>query len=399
MTPDDFIRAITPFNPAVDSEKIVGTSNPKYAFNARRRSKAQEATAAAFRADVAAASKGDAAAAARCLATHDSSSPSFLDAAARVDALRASLLTVEDYNRMMSLHGMHVSEGSFLALVDQDGDGLLSFGEYMFFLTLLAVSSDQFEVAFKAMDRDGDGAVDQREFEQILSEFRDQYPQGRRLRDKDILGRDLGRAKPGGMLKMFFGVEGKNTLSLDTFLNYVKSVRRAVLELEYKHANASGSGVLTAEEWGMYLVAFAPEPLHSDLVKRANVLKEAMPGGTVPLQDFFLFTELVQRIDQLADALDAITGGRDAVSPAEFKRASEVVLSSTGRGLSLVQTQVLFNLFDTNRDGALARCEFLDIMRERNTRGLTKEKSLGGSILKAVSRLERRVKDIVSPSA
>ncbi len=114
--------------------------------------------------------------------------------------------------------------------------------------------------------------------------------------------------------------------------------------------------------------------------------------------------------------------------PAEFKRASEVVLSSTGRGLSLVQvsllllsccfypvvrcrtpnlrvvlqcplslprastplfylyppplprrsslsslqTQVLFNLFDTNRDGALARCEFLDIMRERNTRGLTK---------------------------
>lgn len=33
---------------------------------------------------------------------------------------------------------MHVSEGSFLALVDQDGDGLLSFGEYMFFLTLLA---------------------------------------------------------------------------------------------------------------------------------------------------------------------------------------------------------------------------------------------------------------------
>jgi hypothetical protein len=29
------------------------------------------------------------------------------------------------------------------------------------------VSSDQFEVAFKAMDRDGDGAVDQREFEQV----------------------------------------------------------------------------------------------------------------------------------------------------------------------------------------------------------------------------------------
>jgi hypothetical protein len=38
----------------------------------------------------------------------------------------------------MSLHGLHVSDGSFLALVDQDGDGLLSFGEYMFFLTLLA---------------------------------------------------------------------------------------------------------------------------------------------------------------------------------------------------------------------------------------------------------------------
>ena len=41
----------------------------------------------------------------------------------------------------MALHGYAVSRGSFLSLLDQDGDGLLSVGEYMFFITLLAGTS------------------------------------------------------------------------------------------------------------------------------------------------------------------------------------------------------------------------------------------------------------------
>ena len=76
--------------------------------------------------------------------------------------------------------------------------------------------------------------------------------------------------------------------------------QRAVLELEYRHANYSQSGTLTAGEWGMYLVAFAPEPSRSDLVKRAQAVGEAIPSATVPLEDFFLFTELMQRLDALS---------------------------------------------------------------------------------------------------
>ena len=58
-----------------------------------------------------------------------------------MDACRRWLLTLPTANRQMARHGHHVScEGTtdFASLVDQDGDGLLSFGEYMFFLTLLA---------------------------------------------------------------------------------------------------------------------------------------------------------------------------------------------------------------------------------------------------------------------
>ena len=34
MTPDDFIRAITPYNPAIDDWEVVGSRNEK--FNSRR---------------------------------------------------------------------------------------------------------------------------------------------------------------------------------------------------------------------------------------------------------------------------------------------------------------------------------------------------------------------------
>ena len=56
----------------------------------------------------------------------------------------------------------------FFSLADTDGDGLISFSEYLFFLMLLATPEHHFAVAFRVLDADQSGYVDMREFMQIV---------------------------------------------------------------------------------------------------------------------------------------------------------------------------------------------------------------------------------------
>jgi calcium uptake protein 1, mitochondrial len=46
----------------------------------------------------------------------------------------------------------------FCLYLDDDGNGLISWSEYSFFVTLLLTPEEDFEVAFKMFDADGNGA-------------------------------------------------------------------------------------------------------------------------------------------------------------------------------------------------------------------------------------------------
>lgn len=49
----------------------------------------------------------------------------------------------------------------------QDGDGLISFSEYIFFVTLLSIPLWEVEQTFRAIDLDGSGMVDRDEFKEV----------------------------------------------------------------------------------------------------------------------------------------------------------------------------------------------------------------------------------------
>lgn len=102
-------------------------------------------------------------------------------------------------------------------LADTDGDGLISFSEYLFFITLLSIPEKQFKIAFQMFDLDGNGSVDLNEFRQVVSMMAARTVHGQAQRTKSL--RDMQKRQK---YPQFFGDDGKGRLTLDQFSTYIK---------------------------------------------------------------------------------------------------------------------------------------------------------------------------------
>lgn len=306
---------------------------------------------------------------------------------------------------LLQLHGL----GRFRDLVDTDGDGLISFGEYVFFVTLLAVSTEQLRRTFREFDRDGSGTLDRDEFLQMMQKVRGSMDYGRQVRDRDLLGRDLGRVRTGGDLTRFFGEDGKRALSLGEFEGYVAEVRRAVLRHEFREADGDGNGWLSGAEFARLLLPFASpdqaEAWGARAQRRLVAMQDRAAGASeragqrVLFPEYERFDRLVRSQERLRAALEAAeeqsgAGGVDrewfgiaagavlrSSSPAEAAAAVRGAGAASGEkahrgaGLSAYQVEVIFALFDADGDGTLSREEFLDVVSKRASRGLSEART------------------------
>ncbi len=87
------------------------------------------------------------------------------------------------YNRNVTLDLGLDKESIFNQL---GANGLISFSDYIFLLTVLSTSRRHFEIAFKMFDLNGDGNVDAKEFEVVTNLMRNQSSMGARHRDHQV---------------------------------------------------------------------------------------------------------------------------------------------------------------------------------------------------------------------
>lgn len=105
-------------------------------------------------------------------------------------------MTSDDFFRAMTPHaGNHdpknpgsgtatlkTSANSIFKLIDANGDGLLSFQEYIFFVTILSLPEHLFRIAFDMFDRDASGKIDRSEFLQMMQAMMSKSPQASQVR-------------------------------------------------------------------------------------------------------------------------------------------------------------------------------------------------------------------------
>ncbi|KAK1684098.1 hypothetical protein QYE76_044946 [Lolium multiflorum] len=260
---------------------------------------------------------------------------------------------------------LHCAPSKFFSLFDTNTDGLISFAEYIFFVTLLSIPESNFSAAFKMFDIDLSGEIDKEEFKKVMALMRSFNRQGAAHRDGLRTGFKVGQSvENGGLVEYFFGNDGNEPLHFDKFTSFMKELHEEVIRLEFSHYDVKSVNTIPAKDFALSMVASADMNHISKLLDRADTLGNDpyLKDVRVTFEEFKAFADLRRRLGPLTMAIFAYGQVNGMLTKQDLQRAAQHVC---GVELTDRVVDIIFHVFDTNRDGHLSSEEFLRALQRR----------------------------------
>ncbi|XP_020270451.1 calcium uptake protein, mitochondrial-like [Asparagus officinalis] len=254
---------------------------------------------------------------------------------------------------------LHCAPSDFFMLFDTDNDGLISFPEYIFFVTLLSIPESSFSVAFKMFDLDHNGEIEMEEFRKVMALMRSYNRQGAGHSEGRRGGHKVGKSvENGGLLRYFFGDDGNGRLNHDKFVQFLRDLHDEIVHLEFSHYDFKSRGTISAKDFALSMVASADINHINKLLERVDELDDHpdLRNARVTLEEFKTFAELRKSLRPLTLAIFTYGKVNGSLTKQDFQRAASHVC-----GISVTDNvvDVIFHVFDANRDGSLSSDEFL----------------------------------------
>jgi len=286
----------------------------------------------------------------------------------------------EDLRRQLD----EIEVPSFFKFGSEEDLGLVSYGRFLIFVTLLSIPSEQLSVAyhmscgrnFKHPELRADG-LKYTNLDFILS---------RHVKTRDH-GYLPGHHSKTSLLRHLFGQDLERTMSFEEFQQLHSDLKREVLKLEYY--------LLSDREGGMSLVGFAkavaaltPSEYRSMYEERAENMRhlevpaeylikrepllgeeydpplETLEGFTaedcyIALEEYGSWKEALKQVELMEQAIRMYQHRDGHFTPSGLMRAAKAVANVD---LTKAQVWVLFKLFDTNADEKLQHEEFVRLL-------------------------------------
>ncbi|KAJ6849852.1 putative calcium uptake protein 1, mitochondrial [Iris pallida] len=259
----------------------------------------------------------------------------------------------------------------FFLLFDTNNDGLISFPEYIFFVTLLSIPESSFSVAFKMFDLDHNGEIEMEEFKKVMRLMQSYNRQVSRHRDGLRIGLKVGKSvENGGLMEYFFGKDGKGCLNHDKFVLFLRDLHDEIVRLEFSHYDYKSRGTISAKDFALSMVASADINHISKFLDRVDELDDhphlrdtritLEASLTIPIKTL----QLRRSLQPLAIAIFSYGKVNGLLTKNDFQRAASHVCGVT---ITDNVVDVIFHVFDANRDGSLSSEEFLMALQRRES--------------------------------
>ncbi|KAL1315252.1 hypothetical protein HN51_042024 [Arachis hypogaea] len=260
---------------------------------------------------------------------------------------------------------LRCAPSEFFMLFDVNGDGLISFKEYIFFVTLLSIPESSFSIAFKMFDVDNNGEINKEEFKKVMALMRSHHRQGVQHRDGLRIGlKVIDSVENGGMLEYFFGKDGNECLQHDKFVQFLRDLHEEIVRLEFSHYDYKSQKTISAKDFGLSMVASADISHLDKLLDRVDQLDndQRLKNVRITFEEFKNFAELRKKLLPFSLALFSCGKVNGLLTRDDFQRAASQVC---GISLSDNVVDIVFHLFDANWDRNLSADEFVRVLHKR----------------------------------
>ncbi|XP_060941935.1 calcium uptake protein 2, mitochondrial isoform X1 [Limanda limanda] len=273
--------------------------------------------------------------------------------------LQKKILTTQEMDKMLVAASKACAGNELFRTLGDNG--LISYTEYLFLLTILTKPRTGFHIAFKMLDVDGNEQVDKKEFlklKKIIGKSKLRVP-----KDTEKPAEE-GEGVKTTLQAYFFGKEGENKLQYKDFLKFMEDLQAEVQEMEFLQFSR-GMDTMRREDFAEWLLHYTN--VENNDIYWENMRKRIPAGQSITFDEFKAFCLFTNNLEDFSFSMKMVSGTNRPVGMAQFKRAVRI---ATGHDLSVNVLDTVFKLFDMDGDNCLSHKEFIGVMKDRVLRGL-----------------------------
>lgn len=248
-------------------------------------------------------------------------------------------------------------KNKFFQKFDLDGDGLLAFPEFQLVVTLLSIPEEDVNVVFDAVDLDGNGTIDAAEFDAIMKLLQIKA----RTHSFRHSTTQAGVCGNSGLIASFFGPDLKGRLQPRQFLDFLVTLRRELIKLEFQHYQPDEHHLIPGLDFARSLVVAADMNHVEGLLNQVQRCAAELQAMDISFSEFDSVHMLQQKLRAVKTALEFMDKIGRPISQSDLSR---VVSKFAGIDLSDQVLTVMMIVFD-NGKGKLDTPRFVDAMRRK----------------------------------
>ncbi|PKI52609.1 hypothetical protein CRG98_026949 [Punica granatum] len=197
--------------------------------------------------------------------------------------------------------------------------------------------------------------------------MRSQNRYGTNHRDgKRKMGKATESVDDGGLLEYFFGKDGTKKLQHERFVQFLRDLHDEILRLEFAHYDCRSRGTIPAKDYALSLVASADISHTNKLLDRVEEIDNdpSLRDVRITFDEFKDFSDLRKKLQSFSLALFSYGKLNGLLTKKDFQRAASQVC-----GIKLTDNvvDVIFHVFNTDRDEHLSSKEFVRVIERRTS--------------------------------